>query len=149
MEYPGRFSVLWGSREGALGDGPGGSLGPYLECEVEATIEISGDVSVCTQCLQNGLKQQLPESLQHPRGTPWGDSLGRQAPPPAPLPSWYLLRFSFTSESFSKASFSSRYFRSGATACRRESSGLAQLDLSLPPAYGLPADPLHLPRHSE
>lgn len=51
--------------------------------------------------------------------TPWASN----HPTYLPLPSWYLLRFSFTSESFSKASFSSRYFRSGATACRQESSG--------------------------
>ena len=36
---------------------------------------------------------------------------------PSPHPAAYLLRFSFTSEAFSRASFSSRYFRSGATAC--------------------------------
>lgn len=45
-------------------------LGPYLKCEVEAAIEVSRDVSVCTQCLQNGLQKQLPEGLQHPGGTP-------------------------------------------------------------------------------
>lgn len=77
--------------------------------------------------------------------TPWASN----HPTYPLLPSWYLLRFSFTSESFSKASFSSRYFRSGATACRQESSGWAKLDSSLPLAFALPADPLHLPHHSE
>lgn len=76
--------------------------------------------------------------------TPWASTI-----PPTPLPSWYLFRFSFTSESFSKASFSSRYFRSGATACRQESSGLAKLDFSLSPASALPADLIYLPHHSE
>jgi hypothetical protein len=76
--------------------------------------------------------------------TPWASTT-----PPTPLPSWYLFRFSFTSASFSKASFSSRYFRSGATACRRESSGLARLAFSPPPASALPAHPVYLPHRSE
>lgn len=77
--------------------------------------------------------------------TPWAS-----ATPPTPLPSWYLLRFSFTSESLSKASFSSRYLRSGATACRQEeSSGLAEPGLSQSPASALPADLTYLPHRSE
>lgn len=76
--------------------------------------------------------------------TPWTNTT-----PPTLLPSWYLLRFSFTSELFSKASFSSRYFSSGATACRQESSGLPELDFSLSPASALPAALVYLPHHSE
>lgn len=69
--------------------------------------------------------------------TPWASTI-----PPTPPPSWYLLRFSFTSESFSKASFSSRYFRSGATACRHKSSAPAKRDFS-PAPHSLPS-PQHI-----
>lgn len=112
--------------QGARAEGPGtrssgrkgSSMGPYLQCEVEAPVEVGRHVSVCSQSLQNGLQQQLPEGLQHPAGCsasvtrPWASP----ALPTRPGP--YLLRFSFTSEAFSRASFSSRYFRRGATACR-------------------------------
>lgn len=43
-------------------------MGPYLQREVEAPVEVGRHVSVRSQSLQNGLQQQLPEGLQHPAG---------------------------------------------------------------------------------
>lgn len=94
----------------------GSSTRPYLQREVEAAVEIRGDIEVCTEGLQDGLQEQLPEGLQHPAGTL---RVGGRTAGPTLLthPEPYLLRFSFTSDAFSRASFSSRYFMSGATAC--------------------------------
>ena len=93
-------------------------MGPYLQREVEAPIEVGRHVSVCSQSLQNGLQQQLPEGLQHPAGGSASVTRPRAGPALPARPGPYLLRFSFTSEAFNRASFSSRYFRRGATACR-------------------------------
>ena len=112
--------------EGAGAEGPGtrssgrkgSSMGLYLQREVEAPIEVGRHVSVRSQSLQDGLQQQLPEGLQHPAGRSASVTRPRASPALPTRPGPYLLRFSFTSEAFSRASFSSRYFRRGATACR-------------------------------
>ena len=49
--------------------GKGPCMRSYLQCEVEAAVEVSRDVKVGAQCPQNGLQEQLPEGLQHPAGT--------------------------------------------------------------------------------
>ncbi|KAK2502316.1 hypothetical protein MC885_013216, partial [Smutsia gigantea] len=84
----------------------GPSSQAYLQREVEAAVEVGRDIEVGAQCLQDGLQEQLPEGLQHPAGT---SSVCACTPGPAllPHPGPHLLRFSFTNEVFSSASFSS------------------------------------------
>lgn len=60
---------------------------PYLQREVEAAVEVGGDIEVGAQCLQDGLQEQLPEGLQHPgRDARHVWLAPRQHPPPTPRP---------------------------------------------------------------
>ena len=64
-----------------------GGPSTYLQRKVEAAVEIGRDIEVCPQCPKDGLKEQLPEGLQHPAGTPRARAReGTPGPAPAQPP---------------------------------------------------------------